>query len=304
MTTPNPWRGYWPAATTPFARDGALDLGAWREQLELYVAAGVHGVLVNGSSGEWYAQTVTERRDVAATAVRTVAGAFPVVVGCTAFTPDEAVRLVRDATEVGADGVLFTPPPYARPNEGEILAFYREVHDATEVPIMVYNWPRGTAVDMTTDLLAELAGLERVVSIKDSTPDYGQHLQTLSRLGHRSAFFANYITRLGLGVLGEIGGAGSIEGGALGAAHGVGFYEAYWAGDLELARTHADAYDAQISDLIGYNFVGLHGSQIPQIKCAMRMLGQPGGWSRRPMIDLDENDAPRLRTVLEKHGLL
>ncbi len=251
MIDATPWRGYWPAATTPFTRSGELDLGAWREELQLFVDLGVHGVLVNGSSGEWFSQTLDERRQVAEVAVEAVDGAFPIVVGCTGFTAEAVFEVARGAADAGADGILFTPPPYVAPNEREILAFYTEVHDATDIPIMVYNWPRGTAVDLSTDLIAELIELPRVISVKDSTPDYQQHLTTLARLGRRSGFFANYISRLGLGVLGELGGDGSIEGGALGARDGVRFWESYWAGDLEAARQAADSYDAQITELVG-----------------------------------------------------
>lgn len=304
MIPPTEWRGYWPAATTPFTRSGALDLGAWREQLELYLSLGVHGTLVNGSSGEWYTQTVEERRQVAEVAVATVAGAFPVVVGCTGFTADAVIEVARGASDAGVDGILFTPPPYAAPNEREVLAFYTEVHDATDVPIMVYNWPRGTALDLSTDLMAALLELPRVGSIKDSTPDYQQHLATLGRLGSDTVFFANYISRQGLGVLTELGGNGSIEGGALGSRHGVAFWDAYWAGDLPAAREHANAYDAQLADMIGYNFVGLHGSQIAQIKAAMRRLGQPGGYPRRPLLDIEDSAMPGLEAVLRRHGLL
>ncbi|MFC0531583.1 dihydrodipicolinate synthase family protein [Phytohabitans kaempferiae] len=304
MIPADQWRGYWPAATTPFAQDGRLDLTMWREQLDLYQELGVHGVLVNGSSGEWYAQTSQERRDVARVACEHVNGVFPVVVGVTGFTPDAVIDLGRAALADGADGILFTPPPYARPTEDEIYHFYREVAEAVDGPIMVYNWPRGTAVNMSTDLIERLVALPQVVAVKDSTPKYGEHLDTLARLGSRSVFFANYITRLGIGVMDQLGGQGSIEGGALAAQHGVPFFEAYWKGEIDVARVHADRYDAQQSDMIGYDFVGLHGSQISQIKAAMRMLGQPGGWPRRPLRDLDEHAVASLRTVLERHGLL
>lgn len=215
MSKNREWRGYWPASTTPFGRNGELDEQAWRESLQLMVAAGVHGVLVNGSSGEWFSQTVAERKRVAEIAAEEAGPSIPVVIGCTAYTPTEVIDLARSASSVGADGVLFTPPPYARPSENETFEFYETVAHAVEIPIMAYNWPRGTAVNMSTDLIERIAHLPNVKSIKDSTPDYAEHLTTLQRVGRDSAFFANYISRLGIGVMTELGGVGSIEGGWL-----------------------------------------------------------------------------------------
>jgi 1-pyrroline-4-hydroxy-2-carboxylate deaminase len=299
------WRGYWPAATTPFTRGGAaLDETAWREQLDLFRDAGVHGVLVNGSSGEWYAQTVEERRRVAEIAVEQVDGAYTVVVGCTGFTPAAVIDLARHAASAGADGVLFTPPPYVHPTEEEVFAFYAEVAASVDLPIMAYNWPRGTSLDLSTELLGRLAGLDGVAAIKDSTPDYGKHLVNLTTHADDSVWFANYISKVGLGVLAQVGGAGSIEGGALGAGSGVPFYEAVWAGDLEAAKAHAVTYDAFLSDMIGWNFQGRFGSQVAQLKAAMRILGQPGGYVRSPLQEITAESETALRSTLVKHGLL
>lgn len=304
MTKNRAWRGYWPAATTPFTRSGELDEQAWREGLRLMVEAGAHGLLVNGSSGEWYAQTRDERYRVAEIAVEEAGSAIPIVVGCTAYTPAEVIDLAGAAATAGADGVLFTPPPYARPNEDETFEFYREIAEAIDLPIMAYNWPRGTAVNMSTDLIEKIASLPNVKSIKDSTPQYDEHLVTLQRVGRKSAFFANYISRLGIGVMNELGGVGSIEGGWLCAKNGVAFFEAYWRGDLEEARRLGDIYDAQLSSFIGYNFAGRFGTQISQIKAAMRLMGQPGGYPRAPYRDLDSDALAALRAHLKSLGML
>lgn len=123
------WKGYWVAATTPFAQDGALDDAAWRAGLRHYLALGVHGVLVNGASGEWFSQSEAERRRVAEIAVEELKGRIPAA----------TVELALHARRIGADGVLSTPPPYAAPTAREIVAFFRAISDAVDLPLMVYN---------------------------------------------------------------------------------------------------------------------------------------------------------------------
>lgn len=99
------WKGYWVAATTPFAQHGALDEAAWRAGLRHYLGLGVHGVLVNGTSGEWFSQSEAERRRVAEIAVEELKGRIPVVIGCTTYTPAATIELALHARHIGADGV-------------------------------------------------------------------------------------------------------------------------------------------------------------------------------------------------------
>src|ERR1700730_10060837 len=136
------WKGYWIAAPTPFTEMGALDESALRSVLRLYHDQGLHGVLVNGTTGEWFSQTEAERKRVAEIAVEELGGKIPVVVGCTTFTPQNTIELARHALSVRADGVMSTPPPYCAPVPREIVAYFRALSDQVSIPIMVYNWAR------------------------------------------------------------------------------------------------------------------------------------------------------------------
>lgn len=299
------WRGYWPAAPTPFTRDGALDLEAWSALLELYVGQGVHGVLVNGTTGEWYSQSTEERADLAKIAVETIAGRIPVVVGVTSLTGGEAAQVAESAAAAGVDGVLATPPPYVHPNDEEIVAYYSTIADATELPLMVYNWPRGVSVDMSVDLLERLSDLDRVVAVKESAGDELKALATTERLVGKLRVFNRFIYRRGLAVLREIGGDGSIDGGGLGAPFAVAFYESVWAGDWAQARLAAERYTALSSGLVSADYSGRFGSPTTQVKAAMRLLGQPGGWVREPLLDITDLDRLRgLAAVLEDSSLV
>jgi dihydrodipicolinate synthase/N-acetylneuraminate lyase len=299
------WHGYWPAAPTPFAEDGSLDEVALREMLALYRSQGVHGILVNGTTGEWFSQSPEERRRVAAVAVEELAGSgIPVVIGCNSYTADETIGLAEHARAIGADGVAATPPPYVHPNDDEILAFFQTVTDAVDLPWMVYNWPRGTAIDMSVELLSRLADLDRVVAIKDSTGDELKALQGCEVLMGRVRFFGRFIHRRGMAFLLEVGGDGNIDGGALGAPFAVPFYEAVFRGDLDGARVHSAEYSALVSALVNNDYSAKFASPTAQVKAAMAVLGQPGGHVRAPLLPLtDPGKREALAAALEGCGL-
>lgn len=300
------WWGYWPAAPTPFSHDDELDEQAWRELLSLYVSQGVHGVLVNGSTGEWFSQSVAERCRVAEIAVEQIDRRVPVVIGVSAYTADEAGYLARHAQKVGADGVLATPPPYAHCSPDEIVAFYQEVSEATGLPFMVYNWPRGVAVDIGQHpgLFRRLADLDHVVAVKDSTGDWLSMLTTVEQLSADVRVFGSFLHRRGLAVLLGLGGDGNIDGGALAAPYAVPFYEAVRAGDRSSAEKFADRYVAVSSRLIRPDYSGIYASPVSQLKAAMRLLGQPGGWVRPPLLELTDADVlAELDLLLNSTGL-
>jgi 4-hydroxy-tetrahydrodipicolinate synthase len=299
------WKGYWIAAPTPFTAIGALDENALRGILRLYHAQGVHGVLVNGTTGEWFSQTDAERRRVAEIAVEELAGKIPVVVGCTTFTPSQTIALGLHAREIGADGMLSTPPPYAAPTPREIVAFFAAISDGVDLPIIVYNWARGVAVEITWEVAVELAKIRNVVAIKDSTTNRVQALTTLEKVGDRLRVFGGFIDRLGLSVLRGLGGDGNIDGGGLGAKIAVGFYEAFWRGAFADAERAADRYVALMTRMIRPDWSGVFGSPQVQIKACMNMLGQSGGHVRPPLLPIDDpRDLEALRRVLDDAGLV
>jgi 4-hydroxy-tetrahydrodipicolinate synthase len=284
------WAGYWPAASTPFTAEGALDEAALAALMELYVSQGVHGVLINGSTGEWFSQSPDERRRVAEIAVAAVDGRIPVVVGVTATTAAEAIGFARHAESAGADGVLATVPPYVHPSPDESLAFYAELSGATDLPFMVYNWPRGVSVDLaqTPGLMIALAALPQVAAIKDSTGDWNAMVATTQAVAEQVRVFGAFSHRKGLAIMAGLGGDGAIDGGGVGAPYGVPFYEAAAARDLDLARFWVDKYQAISGRLIAGDYSGVYASPIAQLKVAMHLLDQPGGRLRAPLIELTD----------------
>ncbi len=300
------WRGYWPACPTPFREDGSFDADAMRALIEWYVGEGMHGVFVNGTTGEWFSQSPEERRLVAETAIDAVGGRITIAIGCTAYTAKEAAKLGRHALAAGADGIGSTPPPYAKTYDDETVQYYRDLSDGVDGPIMIYNWPHGTNVDIGPDLAERLVEIENVVGLKDSTPNAEQFYETVKRVVGRVRVFGPFMSSAGLDVLLEHGGDGFIGGGSLFGASDAAYWEAVWRGDVEGARAHAHRTDELFPKLwLPGGWGGHFGAYQSQLKALMKLLGQPGGTVRPPRLPVtDEASLVRLREVLVETGLL
>ncbi|MCU1657721.1 MAG: 4-hydroxy-tetrahydrodipicolinate synthase, partial [Pseudonocardiales bacterium] len=256
---------------------------------------------------EWFSQSPTERRRVLEIAVATAAGRLPVVAGVSAYTASEAITLAEHAAATGAHGVLATPPPYVCPSPDEIVAFYAEVSAATDLPFMIYNWPRGVAVDIAAHggLAQRLADLDHVVAIKDSTGDWMRMLDTVEAVSAQVRVFGSFLHRRGLAVLRGLGGDGNIDGGGVGAPFAVPYYDAVRAGDWVAAQVHVDRYTELSGSLIRPDYSGIFASPISQLKAVMALLGQPGGLVRPPLLPLTDAQAlAAIEKVLARTGLL
>jgi dihydrodipicolinate synthase/N-acetylneuraminate lyase len=300
------WQGYYPAFVTPFSSDGTLDLDTLRDLVEFYVGEGMHGIVVNGTCGEWFSQDHDERRAVAEAAVTATAGRMRVLVGCTDYTARSTAELARHALSAGADGVLASPPPYAKLFPDEIIAFYESISAQINGPLAVYNWPHGAGVDIGTALADRLADIDKVVAIKDSTPDADQFFATSHQVRDRVRVFGPYMSQRGVDVLAAEGGDGTVGGGSLWGRPDPKFWEDYWAGELDQARQHAARCDRLFPKLwLAGGWAGIYGAYQSQLKELMRMLGQPGGHVRPPRLPIKDPAAlDAMRAVLVEEGLL
>jgi 4-hydroxy-tetrahydrodipicolinate synthase len=297
------WRGYIPAVTTPFASDGELDLDAWHGLLDWLLAERMHGVAVAGTTGEWFSMTPGERTSLFETAGERVNGRITMLAGCSAFRPDESIAYARAAKETGFHGILLTLPPYVVLNEREALAWYRAVSDAVEIPICVYNWPRGTGVDMSPRLLSAIAQVENVVAVKNSTGNTGAVLETAFSLHDRVRIFGVPANELGIMLIENAIADGTIGAGAvLGADHPA-FFEHVWAGEREAAIECGKRDSALFEAFWEPDFTPRFGSQFAILKAALNLRGVPGGHVRPPLLPLTGDEIERVRTVLGELGL-
>jgi len=175
-----PFKGVITALVTPFIGN-AVDEVALVALVERQIAAGVHGLVPVGTTGETATLSHEEHRLVVALCVKAAAGRVPVIAGAGSNSTEEAIALVRHAKEAGADGALVVTPYYNRPSQEGLYAHYAAINDAVALPVLVYNVPSRTSVDITNDTLARLACLPNIIGIKDATGDMPR--ASLQRLG-------------------------------------------------------------------------------------------------------------------------
>lgn len=169
MTEPL-FRGVMPALVTPF-RDGKVDENAFVALVERQIEGGVHGLVPVGTTGESATLSHDEHRRVVELCIQTARGRVPVIAGAGSNSTAEAIELARHAKSVGADGVLCVTPYYNRPSQDGLYAHYKALNDAVQIPIILYNVPGRTSVDLSNDTVFRLAKLPNIVGIKDASGD-------------------------------------------------------------------------------------------------------------------------------------
>jgi 4-hydroxy-tetrahydrodipicolinate synthase len=164
------FKGSMPALITPF-KNGKVDEDALKALVEWHIAEGSHGLVPVGTTGESPTLTHDEHERVIEVVVQTTAGRVPVIAGAGSNNTVEAIRFVQFAEKVGADGALVVTPYYNKPTQRGLIAHFTAVHDASDIPIIIYNIPGRSVVDMTPETMGELAKLPRIVGVKDATGD-------------------------------------------------------------------------------------------------------------------------------------
>ncbi|MEM7529499.1 MAG: 4-hydroxy-tetrahydrodipicolinate synthase [Pseudomonadota bacterium] len=163
-------RGSMPALVTPF-RDGGVDEKALEALVEWQIREGSHAIVPVGTTGESPTLNHDEHRLVVERVVKSADGRVPVIAGAGSNATAEAVGLAQHAEAVGADAVLVVTPYYNKPTQAGLIAHYTAIHDACGLPIIIYNIPGRSVIDMSVATMAELSKLPRIVGVKDATAD-------------------------------------------------------------------------------------------------------------------------------------
>ncbi|HEX4624542.1 MAG TPA: 4-hydroxy-tetrahydrodipicolinate synthase [Solirubrobacteraceae bacterium] len=272
------------AAVTPFHADGRVDEEAAVNLWKYLFDHGSDGLVIAGTTGEATTLTDEEHVGLVSLAVQEMGDHGSIVAGAGSNDTRHACELTEQVTDAGADAVLAVTPYYNKPNRRGILAHYREVARCTDKPIVLYNIPSRTAVNMPPDLLAELAQIENIAAVKQANDDDLQPIDGLNVYAGNDTTLARVL---------DFGGSG----GVLVASHVVGREMRRMVDEPERRAE----IDASLHDVYAAMFVT--ASPAP-CKAAMNLLGVDVGGLRLPMVPCDDAELETVRTALEAHGLL
>lgn len=278
------------ALVTPFSASGHVDEEKLRRLVDRNIQAGVDGVVACGSTGEFAAMSAAERRLVVETVIDQTAGRVPVVAQTGAVSTAEAVELSRHAEKAGASVLMVVAPYYEPLTLDETLRYLRTVAAAVDIPIMLYNLPVATGVNLAPATVGELAReVENIQYIKDTSADMAQAGQLIHSYGDVVSTFVGWDSLL-LAALAE-GAAGVMAGTAnVMAAELVSIHRALAAGDLNRARAEWEQIYPLMDAIMNAPF-------IPAVKAALNALGFPAGSPREPFLDLDPTTAATITTL-------
>ena len=288
-------KGSFTVMVTAFDEQGRLNLDEQARFTDWQVREGIQGLVPLGSTGEFLSLTFEERKDVAKCVVDAAAGRVPVYVGAGDERTDDVIENCRMAESVGADGVMIIPPFYSTPTEAELLNHYKLVSSATRLPIMVYNNPATANIDLTPDLVARLAEIPNVRSIKESTMDVTRVRDIIELCGGEMRVFGGIMGYESFleGAEGWITVCGNILPGEC----------------AELYRLCVDDRDVDAARslyrriLPAVRLVGGH-RYVSATKAALAFIGFDMGGPRLPRLPLPDNEVGLVEDVLRKTGLL
>jgi 4-hydroxy-tetrahydrodipicolinate synthase len=290
MTKPI-WHGIHSVLVTPFGTDGVIDIGRFEELAQLNIDNGADGLIVCGSTGEFYALSLEERRRLIAATVSVAAGKVPVIVGVSDLQFDTVKQMNTISEKEGADGVLALPPIYAKPDAREAEHYYRQFAQSCGLPIMLYNSPARIGVNITPDLVERLADLPNVVAIKDSSADVQQVTELARRVKDKIAVFVGYETMirstLPVGCTGVVGMAHQLSGKLVRR-----YYDACLAGN----EAEADRLEPALFAIYA---CFKSGSFYAGIKAVMNELGFGVGDPREPLLPFTQVQRDAVRSRLE-----
>jgi len=286
------FRGVFPAMVTPMDGDENVDYSKLEALVEYLIGAGIHGLIPLGSTGEFYALTAQERHDVLATVVRIAAGRVPVVAGVNAGSTREVVRYGREAEALGVSGLLVAPPYYSLPREDELLEHIRAVDRAVGIPIVLYNYPGRTGVDMKPEFLERLAELKNVRYVKESTGETARISEIIRRCGDRLQVFCGCDTvvleSFVLGAVGWVAGIANVC-----AAEHVQLYR------LLECNNYAAARDGFFRLQPLFSLIEGSGKYTQLVKAGCGLMGRDAGPPRRPLLPPSEEELESLRAALK-----
>jgi 4-hydroxy-tetrahydrodipicolinate synthase len=281
---------------TPF-HDGRLDEDALRRLVEFQIRHGSHGISVLGTTGEPTSLTPDERERVMALAIEAAGGRVPVLVGTGSNNHDETLRYTRLAERLGADALLLIVPYYNKPSQRGLYEHFRRAAEATSLPVVLYNIPGRSAVNLEPDTIAQLhATCANIVGVKEANPSLDQVSRVLARCGRDFLVYSGIETlcfpMLALGGAGHVSATGNVAPERVARLY-----------DLCAAGRWDEARDLHY-ELLELNEVLFLETNPGPVKAALGMMGLIDPEVRLPLAPVAEATAERVRAALDRLGLL
>ncbi|MEH7391031.1 4-hydroxy-tetrahydrodipicolinate synthase [Bacillus sp. JJ1474] len=285
-------RGAYPVLITPMTEAQEIDWGGVKNNVNYFLDQGVSGLVINGSTGEFVSLSKEEKFQMVETVLKEVNGRIPVIVGTAAETTKETIEYTKQAEAHGADCALIINPYYMKPKENEIYYHFKEVSNAVNIPIMLYNNPFTSGVNLSTELMLQIGReCENVTHIKESSGEIGK-VRDLARQGKgdfevfcgaEELVMESYF----VGATGWISVAGNIVPKLV-----TDMFNHFQNGEIEKAWAINDRILPLCSFLEG------SGKYVQIVKRAMDLQGLAGGPARYPRLGLSQEEEQKLKELL------
>lgn len=289
-------KGIIPAMVTPIDEKGKVNEVVLRKLVDYLIEGGVHGLFPVGSQGEFYALEKEEKKIIIEIVLDQAKGKVPVYAGTGAITTKETIALTKMAEDIGADAVSIITPFFISPSQDELYDHYLSVAGSTRLPVLLYNNPGRTGVNLSTDLVVRLSKVDNIVGIKDSSGDMTLIAEYIRKTDDDFSVLAGRDTLI-YGTL-LYGGKGAIAATANVAPKLVSeIYEAYIRGDINRAK-QAQAKLAPLRSAFSL------GSFPAVIKDALKLIGIDVGDAKAPISPLSKDKKEILKNILKELSVL
>lgn len=290
--------GFLPAVVTPFTAAGEIMEDAFREVVDRQIRIGASGICVAGDNGESWTLDVTERARLTRLAVDAAAGRVPVIMGASAPGSAQTIKYAQAAKEAGAAGVLVMPQPYVlKASRAELTRRFAALAAAVDIPIVAYNSPRRSGIELTVDDIGALLDAAPIIGIKESHRDFFHHTHLLHRYGERMAVMTGpshfIVPCIGLGARGFIATGPELLGAEAGRI-------------VEIARQAPGPVQRSLHYRLTvlYQLLMGTGTWPAALKASLNLLGWPAGVPRDPVMALEGADLEKVRRTLGELSLL
>lgn len=288
------WAGSFSAIVTPFSEQGDLDERALRANVRMTVDEGTHGLVIGGHNGEAHLMTDEERIRVTDIALEEVAGRIPVLAGTGGIRTDRVIALSRQAEAQGVDGVMVESPYFMTPKGGDLISHFAHLSDAVTLPIMIYNNPARSGVDLDIGLMTKISESSNIVAIKETSGSFERIMRLILNLGDRIRVFVGASRLFGLASV-QMGAAGFVDGmSQVVGGNVMRLYESAIASDRVAEAVAIQRELFKLGEILFHSA----GTSPATIKDAMRLLGRPGGFSRAPLRAMEGDDLHRFERAL------